>query len=228
MDSPNNHAQMKRKASGQAQSNKPKMQKQGSAYGPALRRSLEEKKNIDVNNANAVVAAQTGATIFLLNGVTPGTSGTTRVGRRITMTSLNWRWVGALAPTTAGASPIRLLIVYDKQANAAAPGAGDVLVIDAIDSPMNLNNSRRFKILADVEIPCVGTSGPAAWSETGFRDFTAKGTKAGLDVEFNAGTAGTIADIQTGSIYALVYQYGTLITASPTSNLYTRIRFLDA
>jgi len=51
---------------------------------------------------------QTTANTLLCNAVDDGTLATQRIGRRITMTSLEYRFAGAMAPTTTGASPLRL------------------------------------------------------------------------------------------------------------------------
>lgn len=180
-----------------------------------------ELKNLDVTSTALIVAAQTTATILLLNGVAQGTTATTRLGRRITMKSLYVRFNAALAATTAGNSPIRLLIVYDKQANTNAPAANDVLVADAIVNPNNLSNSRRFVTLMDwLATDGLGTAGPGSAHHVFYK-------KMNLEVAFNTGSAGTIGDIQSGSVYLLAYQNGGLITAAPTQAFYSRIRFSD-
>lgn len=187
----------------------------------------EEKKNIDVLNSVAIVAAQTTSSLFLLNGVDDGATSTQRIGRRITMTSLEIRWNGSFAATSAGSTPLRLCVVYDKQSNALAPTATDVFQIDAISSMMNLGNSRRFKVIVDELVENVSSAGPNAWYRKIWRDFTAKGTKPGLEVEFNDNSTNTITSIQTGSLFAFVWQNGNLITAAPTQALYSRVRFVD-
>lgn len=185
--------------------------------------SSTELKNIDVSlttGSNIFVPASTAGVVTLLNGVAQGTTATTRLGRRITMRSLFIKGDVSMAPTTTGAAPLRILIVYDMQTNATAPVATDVLTLDQINSPMNLSNSRRFKTLCDIEIPCLGAQGPQAvqWSRY---------IKLNHAVEFNTGSAGTVGDIQTGSVYMLTYQNGGLLVANPTTLVYTRIRFSD-
>lgn len=179
-----------------------------------------EKKNIDVLSGNMITAATATGNLQLLNGVATGATAITRQGRRITMKSLYVIWEGSMAATSAGASALRLLIVYDKQANAAAPVATDVLASDAIYDMNNLSNSRRFVTLMDKTIDSVGTGGPQSW-------FLKEYKKLNLITEFNTGTAGTIADITSGSVYAFVWQNGNLITAAPTNALKVRIRFTD-
>lgn len=194
-----------------------------------LRTKTDELKNLDVVTNNAITFGQATANLALLNGCDDGATSTTRVGRKIIITSLSWRWQGSLAPTTTGASGLRLLIVRDSQSNGVAPTATDVLQVDTIYSMMNLDNSKRFKVLVDHLVPCVGTAGPQSWNEKGFLQFEKPAkNKAGLEVTFNGNSTATITSINTGSIYALFYQNGSLLVASPTSNLYTRLRFVDA
>lgn len=193
--------------------------------------SNEEKKNLDVpfTGVQAVVVfGQATAQRWLLNAANQGTTASTRAGRRITMKNMSWLFNISLAPTTTGASPLRFLVVYDKQTNGAAPAATDVLVSDIIGSPMNLNNSRRFKILVDEVYDGIGTQGPGSIMRKGFRDFTKGGRNQGLEVEFKDASGNGIADILTGSVYAFVWQDGNLLIANPTAYIYTRIRFTDA
>lgn len=188
--------------------------------GGRMPASSTEFKNIDVNGSTAIVAGSANAVVTLLNGVAQGTTATTRLGRRITMRSLLVKADFNVGPTTTGASPIRVLIVYDCQTNATAPTATDVCVVDQLNSPMNLSNSRRFKTLVDEMIPCVGTAGPQSFAWNRY-------VKLNNAVEFNTGSAGTVGDIQTGSIYMLVWTNGTFTVAAPTASIFTRVRFSD-
>ena len=179
-----------------------------------------EKKNLDATSTATVVAAGTQAVVLLLNAAVQGVTPITYVGRSLRMKSLHIRWLGSLAATTVGSSPLRMLIVYDKQTNAATPATTAVVAADNISSPMNLANNRRFLVLMDEEIPCVGDKGPSAWFVNRYR-------KLNLVTEFNTTNGGTVADITSGAIFALFWQNGNLITADPTNRLYSRIRFVD-
>lgn len=226
---------MKRKYSGtgfQPAAKKPRYVRQNAMPNLALKvkrlESSTEKKNIDLLSNTTIIAAQTTATTFLLNACGQGDEVNTRSGRRTTMKKMEYRFLGNVVATTVGSSPLRLLIVYDKQPNGAAPAVTDVVVANAISSMMNLNNSRRFKVLVDELIEDVtAAGGKGSWQCKGHRDFTQGGRISGLDVEFKDTDAGDITDITTGSIYAFVWQTGGLITAAPTNALYTRIRFTD-
>lgn len=186
----------------------------------AMRARMGELKNLDTVSVSQIIAAQATAVVTLLNGVAQGTTALTRLGRSITMKSILLRISLGMAATTAGASPIRILVVYDKQTNGVAPIATDVLVSDNIYDANNLNNSRRFVTLIDHVIPVLGTSGPQAYLDTVYK-------KLNHVVEFNNGSAGTVGDIQTGSVYMFVWQSGALITANPLGGIKCRIRFAD-
>lgn len=219
---------MKRKAVVQKAPKQAKMARTASVIlVPAKRVRTEERKNIDALSTGTITFAQATSNFFLLNGCDDGALPTQRVGRRITMTSMELRWAGSFVATTAGASPLRMCVIYDRQSNANAPAATDVFTVDQITSCMNLSNSRRFKVLVDEIIDNVSTAGPNSWCSKVWRDFTAKGTKPGLEVEFNDASTATITSIVTGSVYAFFWQNGNILTASPTATLFSRIRFLD-
>lgn len=186
------------------------------------RLSTQEQKDITLTNPaiSLPAAGSATATLKLLNGVAQGTTAITRLGRKIVMKSLYINGVVYVAPTSTGATPVRVLVVYDKQSNGTAPVATDVVQEDAITSPMNLGNSSRFEVICDHWIPCVGTAGPQAQP---FRIYK----KLNHKVEFNAGSAGTIADIQTGSVYVLVWTTNAIGTAALLTFNDTRIRFVD-
>lgn len=187
----------------------------------------KEKKFIDVSSSALLTAAQaTGTLSGCLSAMAQGTDANNHVGRECTLKSLYWQFACSMAATSAGSSPIRLVIVYDKEANGAAPtiatgAASDIFATDAITAPMNLNNRDRFIILVDEIIECLGSAGPQGFYRKGYK-------KMSLPMIFNSTTTQTVSAIQTGSVYAVVWQNGNIITTAPTHNLYTRIRFTDA
>lgn len=189
------------------------------------RLSIAELKDNTVRSTAVVpvfntVTASTG---LLLNGVAQGTSAVTRIGRRITMKSLYIQYQINLLPTTTGASPLRMLVVYDSQTNGAAPAILDVVLTDELASPMNLGNARRFKVLCDEMVPCIGTAGPQTYM---FKRYIKFGK--GLNTEFGAGTGATVTDITSGSIYVYTWGSSGWQVATPGAVLYSRIRFQDS
>lgn len=200
-----------------------------------------EKKFVD-NNAILLVipCAAAGAgtqgdsggpsNLILLNGLSQGTDATTRIGRKVLMKSLLVRVTVSMTTLAAGTQPagaiggqVRFLCIYDSQSNGAAPIASDILsqvTTDTVVSPMNLNNRERFKILFDKYVT-IDPQGPQSATLKCYKKFN-------LPIIFNGGNAGTIADIQTGSIYILAAATCQATAAfNCETNGYSRIRFLD-
>lgn len=180
-----------------------------------------ELKTIDTVVANSRITFNSAVSVSnLLNVTAQGVGAQQRLGRKFRMKSLFIRWNGDLAPTTTGSASLRMLVVYDKEPEGAAPPIASVLVADNIGSVMNLDNQARFSVLCDEVIQCVGTQGPQSWN-----------VKRYIKLNHQTVTSDTnnnsIVDIQTGSIYAFFWQSGQLLIASPTGNFYSRVRFVD-
>lgn len=174
-----------------------------------------EYKNVDVATS-AVLPLSSNAFIapFLLNGIAQGIGNSERVGRRATMKSLLYRLQFS---TSTGSStntfPVRVLTVYDRQANAASPVAAAVLTPTTFVGNMNLSNSDRFLILSD-DIYESSSTGPT---------HGVKYIKMSLDTLF-IGTDATVASISNGAIYCLLASTGS---TSISLEIQTRIRYVD-
>jgi len=190
-------------------------------------RHTPELKVIDNANAPAPALAGTGVLTPVLNGIAQGTDNNQHIGRQTTMKSLYWMFQGTTAPTTTGGGSVRLVIVYDKEAEGAAPtiAAGlqtDIFNQDSIEAMQNLDNRDRFIVLVDEIIECIGTAGPQAFMRKGYR-------KIQLPVVFNSNANAVIGAINTGSVYGVTwFSQGTFGVAKPLLDLQTRIRFEDA
>lgn len=185
-----------------------------------------EQKVIDVSQAFASAAGViTGTISTLLNPCAQGIDFNQHIGRVMTMKSLYWRYQGGMAPNSTGNSPIRLVILYDKESEGVAPTIAaaaqtDAFNEDTITAANNLNNRDRFVVLVDEIIETIGTAGPQSFYRKGYR-------KVGLPVVFNA-VGATVASINTGAVYAFVWQNSGIGVAAPGCVLDTRIRFEDA
>lgn len=152
----------------------------------------------------------------LLNGTVPGDDVVNRTGRHISMQSLKFRYDYQVALDANNVSPdyCRMLIVYDKQSNGVAPTWANVVstvtaaaaVTTSSRSPKSEINRDRFVILRDIgwHSPIVGASGasridPAAMPMSGTMYIKLNG----LPVAYNAGTAGTVADIVSGGLFVM-------------------------
>lgn len=160
----------------------------------------------------------------LLNGLVPDATATGRIGRSINMKSLLVRFSCLAGPTATGSASYRILVIYDKQPNAAFPvgGVTDILLTDAFNSPNNLSNRDRFVTIFDEVTPAISGTGGGDQSYTGvlFK-------KLNLETRYNGGVAGTIADITTGSLFLFVAQSGGLTTVGSTFTASCRIRYED-
>jgi len=186
----------------------------------SIPRSIGEKKNIDTAIAFPAFGVITNV-ITTLNACTAAATPTSRVGRHIKMSSLLIRGYVGLAATSTGACPVRILVVYDKQTNKLAPGATDVLAQDGFSYPMSLQNSRRFKVVFDKQYPFMGTAGPQGIEINEY-------IKLNLDTEFIDGAgAGTVADITSGGLFALVSLGPNVGVATVLNNVQARVRFTD-
>jgi len=180
-----------------------------------------EQKDVTQKLTSQLVASQVTATLSNLNLVAQGAGASERNGRRIVMKSLWVRWDFQMQPTTAGGSPFRIIVVYDKQNNAASPVALDILLTDEIGGMKNLSNERRFVTIMDEFIECMGTAGPQGVCGQRYVKLP------NLVTEFNTQTSAVDSAMTTGLLRMLVYQNGRLITTNPTGNVFTRVRFVD-
>lgn len=203
---------------------KPRQSSLVNPYVPA--RNIAEKKNIDVTALQSLSSgislpnASTWSTPILLNGVGGGTTGTKRNGRKILMKSIFIRWSYAMGNSSTGGSPIRCLVIFDKQTNGAAPNVTDIVQIDDFHAPMNLGNSHRFMIISDSVTEPISKEGEFSRGGTTYR-------KLNIETMFNDISVTDVTGIESGSVFILFAQNGNISVASPGVNFYTRVRFID-
>ena len=106
-----------------------------------------ELKNTDYSTSNLWTTASTQWTITPVNLMAQGTAATNHIGRKVTLKSI-------LVRSSIDTTDVhRMVIIYDKECNGAAAVAADIFAVNTISSPLNLDNSDRFIVLADV-FPC--------------------------------------------------------------------------
>lgn len=187
-----------------------------------------ELKAVDLWSGNAIVGDHTAPTVQLINGVARGDDINERIGRQITMKSVQVSAV--LVPNTTQASQVpscvRMMIVFDRQANAAAPTLASLVVThnvaDAVIGLRNLEYRERFQVIKDDIISLPGSSstayqdGPRTWKVY---------LPVNLVTTFNNGDAGSIADIATGSLYLMMYS--NVAAGQPYCAWSSRVRYAD-
>lgn len=199
--------------------------KRAKIYGRAANQLYKDVKylksivNVEKKFIDSTVSAQnitnTGA-LSLLNGVTTGDSMSTRDGQSIKCISILFSGKMRLT-SVANVMQVRLIIFRDMQANGAAPAATDLLVSASVTSALNLSNGKRFSVLYDRRFTLEPNGDQGAFAHF-FR-------KLNFHTRFNTGTAGTIADIQTNSLYLLYLSDEA--TNYPLLTSDCRVRFID-
>lgn len=165
-----------------------------------------ESKNKDTSVA-ALALPPGSAGIIALSNMGPGVGTPDVIGRRVTFSSLHWRFISN-APLT------RLLIVYDKQSNGTQPALLDVLASPAnYTCPMNLQNSDRFIIIHDRIYSSFESGATNTSRGEGFRKISLEGIVPG---------AGGL--LTTGNITAYMFNPDTL---AHTADVFFRLRYTD-
>lgn len=197
----------------------------GGFFGVQARRSLNERKVIDVDPAN--YAFDTTGSVTLLNGVATGTDFTDRIGRKIVIKSIYVRGMIQPIDNNTGNTLCRMLIVYDMQSNGAAPVITDVLKSASPAAQLNMNNRDRFRVLIDKQWAVAVISDIATQATGGAPTVYSlkKYKKCNLEVLFN-GTTNAIGSIATGSIYMITV--GNQAAGNGGQGLISsRVRFVD-
>lgn len=221
-------------------SKKPALKRQktlGSFYKPPVySASKAEAKVNDI--ATATYQVHTTGVFTLLCNPSLGSDMNNRIGRKIRIKSAYVRgYVGTqpalgAATNSTSAQCARMIIFTDNQPNGAAPAVTDLLNSADPCSHLNLNNRDRFVIHHDKEFvfdpyTLVNTATQAQAASTNQIRMVKKFKKITTEMVFNAGVAGTIADINSGALY--MFWIGS--TASGTTDvnaiLSTRVRYWD-
>lgn len=196
-----------------------------------------ERKYVDIA-ATSYIADTTG-TVTALNLIDEGTGPSARVGRKVSLMSVQVR--GIVRPTDAvtnGADCAdclaRCMIVYDRQPSSAAavPAITDILTASDAGAFINLNNRDRFKVIAEG----LWKVGPRFLSTTATQAYAYSGDNgdvvniyrklSGIKSQYD-GTGNGIADLTTGSL--LMVTLGSV--AAGTGGVFiltTRVRYLDS
>lgn len=176
---------------------------------------------LKASDVNVSMAADTTGAILLLNGIDPGTALNQRIGRQILAKKLRLRLACVVTAATGADQTQRVMVVLDKQPNGVALAITDVLTSVGTTANYNLSNQARFKILFDRRVYLNATAEP----------FSAQLLDVSLGqkyvVQFNAGVAGTVADITTNSLYMITIGSNAAGATAGTVTGASRLRFSD-
>jgi len=140
---------------------------------------------------------------------------------------------GLTANTAAvGAQFVRMIIVVDSQPNGTVFAITDLLNTADPASQLNLNNRDRFNIICDKEWAfdpyLVDATATQSFASASKQIYTIKKfKKLNIETIFNAGNAGTIADMNSGALYMVwIGSIASGLTDS-LAQVSTRVRFQD-
>lgn len=187
-----------------------------------------EVKYIDTD-VNVSIGDSSDPEIILLNGVAQGSDNTSRIGRKFLMTALQYNLTVSASTTqlaTAsyvnGKDSIRVAVVYDKQANSAAPTVAQVWnVANNARDPMavrNVDYIERFTVLCD-DLVNINVSATTAQVIQRYQ-------RLALPVH-NDGTGATIADLDRGSLYLIMFDQNTSVANECLCEGKFRVSFTD-
>ncbi len=195
----------------------------------ALARSSPEVKFLDSDLDDAVVA--TAGTIFSTNLIPQGVTEQTRVGRKVTLRSISWRYKITLPEIDAVASPgpsdvVRCIVYIDKQTNKALSTVIQYLELADYQSFFNLSNKSRFTTLMDrsynMNYKTLASADASQFSSSESSVIGKFHRKLNLPIEFDS-TAGAITEITSNNVVILLISQ--VAACALVSKI--RVRFTD-
>lgn len=179
-----------------------------------------EWKYVDNQDSHVLSNA---VTTQLINGLAPGTAANQRIGMKVMIRSIELRmWLNCDAASVNTIA--RIALVLDKQSNGAPGAAADVWDNKAtpynVVTIRNLANRKRFKIMWDQSFP-VSTQDPVHQHHLYMK------LKKPIITEYNAGIAGTIADIASNSLYLYSWSNDNTGANQVSYTFVVRVRYTD-
>lgn len=209
---------------------------------------MTEKKAVDL--ANTSYGIDSTGSVTAINLIQTGSGYNNRVGRKINLTSVEFRGSFIASGTFPVAQQARVMIVYDKQPNGSLPAIGDVLqaITQAgatetrASSPRNLDKRDRFVCLWDHWCIMFGnhTNGSTVAAPTGQSDLAIENTDQqttnvhkyvrlpNLVTQYQADSSpAVIGDIATGSLFLLTFGQNAAGAGSHSLSGTIRLRYKD-
>ncbi len=185
-------------------------------------RVVKEVKFFDIIYIESPILAA-GSVEPILNTIVQNTGESGRIGRKVTVTSINFRYILQLtgisdAAVAASEDVVRIIVYLDKQCNGAAATVLDILETADPNSFRNLTNVNRFDLLMDRTHDLKhgssgndGTTGDYGRSLFNYTWFK----KCGIPLEFD-GATGAISEVQSNNLGALsvahIGNLGTIVS----------------
>ncbi len=183
------------------------------AYG--VKRLLNVERKFTITNVGSQLIPDTG--IFnLLNGVSTGTTESTRNGNSVRANSLFSR-LTFTANSSATNTFVRMIIFWDRQTNSATPSTADLLESVNHLSSLNKNRGKRFKVIHDRLIKLIPGQDTQAVTMKCYK-------RLQRHIEFD-NTDATVASISTNSLF--LFFISSEATNTPTVAHNNTFRYID-
>lgn len=202
-----------------------------------VQNTLPEPKVFPVESATITTlttglnAGATPCVPVLLNGIVQGTTRITRIGQRIRIFGIVVRCYNFSNSAAATYGPLKLIILYDREANGSTAAINNGLYAGAtansiIDPMLPYNRTTRdfnehFQIVKEWVIKPQGNQG------SGETSVISEYIKCDLDVYYNTGNTGTVADIDKGALYVVLVGWNGQGNAN-TCQSWIQIKYNDA
>lgn len=208
----------------------------------SMRSFKGEIKAVDVPVQNFSI--NTTGSVTALNLIRIGSTYVNRIGRRIAMKNLRLTGILETLRTVATNDYMRIIVLYDRQANGAFPLVADILTTTdqaaanttGVFSNINLNNRERFTILRDKRVALPSSTFTAGViTNVGLIDPITTLTNfdmfiplKGLVTQYKADSSpAVIGDIASGSLILLVLGGTAAGSEGYQVAIETRLRFTD-
>lgn len=189
----------------------------------------DEVKNLDTVLSIPMIttgACSTSAATGNIHIVPTGDTAVTREGRKITITSISVQGNITFTPG-GGATAAEMAYIYlilDRQCNGVNPAITDVFTTNDMEkNQLNLNNSKRFKVMKKWVVRLVPQAGVTGAYNEDIKHIKCF-KKVNIPIYYN-GDAGTVAQTTQNNIF---FAFGVANTIGPVVNLdgTCRIRYV--
>lgn len=157
-----------------------------------------------------------------LVNIARGTEYYQRIGREVTLRSIELRGIVQAQPTTNVPQTVRMQLVLDRQPSGALPNYSDIVTSGVLLGSYNLDNRKRFQTILDEYID-LGEYG----QDNSHKTIIFK-KPLFVNTVFNAGTTGDITDISENTLYlCLISDIPAATGKQPVFVGNVRFRFTD-
>ncbi len=179
---------------------------------------------------DAIIAAGGNIAADSVLTIAQGTTESTRIGRKITIRHIAWRWFVELPAITNSANTsdiVRVILYLDRQINGATATVTGILETSNYQSFNNLANKSRFRILTDRTYTIQSTSAAGndttnTWGEANLEDSVF--LKVNIPIEYdNTFTDGRLTTMRSNNIGVLLLSRSGFTVFESTM----RLRFSD-